>query len=108
MVVLVGAGLLVRTLENLRSIDPGFDTSNVLNFSVDATSTGYKGEQLGQFVPRAARSLQRNPGRAIRQLFRFALAKRRLDVDGFHLHGKPDEKDSDADLCPSARTSFRR
>ena len=49
MVVLIGAGLLVRTLENLRSIDPGFATRNILNFSVDPTLTEYKGEQLGEF-----------------------------------------------------------
>jgi macrolide transport system ATP-binding/permease protein len=37
VVVLVGAGLLVRTLQNLRSIDPGFQIQNVLNFGVDTT-----------------------------------------------------------------------
>ena len=30
MVVLIGAGLFLRTLEKLKSINPGFDTSNVL------------------------------------------------------------------------------
>ena len=37
VVVLVGAGLLVRTLQNLRNTDPGFQTQNILNFGVDAT-----------------------------------------------------------------------
>jgi predicted permease len=46
MVVLVGAGLLVRTLQNLRSIDPGFATNNLLNFSIDPTNAGYKGAQV--------------------------------------------------------------
>ena len=30
VVVLVGAGLLVRTLHKLQTLDPGFDTQNVL------------------------------------------------------------------------------
>jgi predicted permease len=42
VVILMGAGLLVRTLQNLRSVDPGFDTSNVLLFRVDPTLIGYK------------------------------------------------------------------
>lgn len=42
VVVLMGAGLLVRTLRNLRSVDPGFDTNNVLLFSVNPTLLGYK------------------------------------------------------------------
>jgi predicted permease len=42
VVILTGAGLLVRTLQNLRSVDPGFDTSNVLLFRVNPTLIGYK------------------------------------------------------------------
>jgi predicted permease len=46
MVLLAGAGLLVRTLANLETIDPGFDTQNVLLFGTNMTLTGYKGTQL--------------------------------------------------------------
>jgi len=42
VVILMGAGLLVRTLQNLRSVDPGFDTNNVLLFRVNPTLIGYK------------------------------------------------------------------
>jgi predicted permease len=42
IVVLAGAGLLARTLQNLKNIDPGFDTRNVLTFSLDPTLIGYK------------------------------------------------------------------
>jgi predicted permease len=38
----VGAGLLARTLANLRNFYPGFDRDNVLLFSVDPTVIGYK------------------------------------------------------------------
>jgi predicted permease len=46
MVVLVGAGLVVRTLANLKNINPGFDTHNVLLFAVDPTLTGYSGQKI--------------------------------------------------------------
>lgn len=42
MVVLIGAGLFLRTLAKLQSIHPGFDTHNILLFSVDPTLAGYK------------------------------------------------------------------
>jgi len=42
LILLVGAGLLARTLANLRNFNPGFDRDNVLLFSVDPTVTGYK------------------------------------------------------------------
>jgi predicted permease len=42
VIVLVVAGLLVRTLQNLNSIDPGFDTRNVLTFGINPELSGYK------------------------------------------------------------------
>lgn len=42
LVVLMGAGLLVHTLSNLKNIDPGFDTRNILTFSLQPGLSGYK------------------------------------------------------------------
>lgn len=41
VVVLAGAGLVVRSLSNLKAIDPGFDTRNVLQFAISPELTGY-------------------------------------------------------------------
>ncbi len=41
IVVAVGAGLLVRTLQNLRNVDPGFRTENVLLFGINPVLAGY-------------------------------------------------------------------
>ena len=62
IVVLAGAGLLVRTLQNLRNIDPGFDTSNILNFGVDLPLAGYKGTQADIAVGDLQKRLSAIPG----------------------------------------------
>ncbi len=41
-VLLIGAGLFVRSLMNLRGVDTGFDRENVLVIGVDTPSLGYK------------------------------------------------------------------
>ena len=49
LVLLVGAGLFVRTLSNLRAQGPGFDTTNLLTFFVDPARSAYsqpRGERL--------------------------------------------------------------
>jgi predicted permease len=47
ILVLAGAGLLVRTLVNLRSTNTGFDARNILLFDIDARLTRYKDSKLG-------------------------------------------------------------
>jgi predicted permease len=97
VVVLVGAGLLVHTLQNLRNVDPGFNTNNVLNFSVDSTLTGYKGERLGQFSRELRDRFSEIPGVLSAGYTDTLMLRGWLSATSFHLHGKPDEKDSDAD-----------
>ncbi len=47
MTLLVGAGLLLRTMHRFAAIDPGFETKNVLVFALDLRSLGYT-ESKGQ------------------------------------------------------------
>lgn len=42
LLLLVGAGLFVRTLINLQRVDTGFDQEHVLLFKIDTDSIGYK------------------------------------------------------------------
>jgi len=46
LLLLVGAGLFVRTLINMQNLPSGFNQQNVMLFYVDTTTTGYKGAQL--------------------------------------------------------------
>lgn len=41
LLLLTGASQFIRSLENLRSLDPGFRTQNVLQFELDLESTDY-------------------------------------------------------------------
>jgi predicted permease len=97
VVVLVGAGLLVHTLKNLQSIDPGFDSNNVLNFGVDPTLAGYKGDRLGQMFRELRDRFSGIPGVLSVSYSDSPLLSGSLSVSGFHLHGKSDEQESDAD-----------
>jgi predicted permease len=62
LVLLVGAGLFVRTLVNLQRVDPGFDTRNLLLFKVQPALIGYKDERLTQIYERMMERLEAVPG----------------------------------------------
>jgi predicted permease len=44
LLLLIGAGLFVRTLVNLQRVDTGFSQENVLLFQIDTDSIGYKAD----------------------------------------------------------------
>jgi len=62
LLLLVGAGLFVRTLLNLQRVDPGFNTQNLLMFSVSPSLIGYKEERLTQLYERMFERLEALPG----------------------------------------------
>ena len=46
LLLVTAAGLFVRTLENLHSVDIGFNSDKLLVFSLDAAQAGYKDAAL--------------------------------------------------------------
>jgi predicted permease len=62
LLLLVGAGLFVRTLVNLQRVDPGFNTKNLLMFYVSPGLIGYKDERLTQLYVRMIERLEALPG----------------------------------------------
>ncbi len=60
--ILVGSGLLVRTLDRLADRDPGFDTANVLRFAIDPRLVGYEVGAEGALGDRLEAELARLPG----------------------------------------------
>jgi putative ABC transport system permease protein len=62
LVLLIGAGLFVRTLRNLQSIDLGFVADHLVTFSVDPGMAGYKPKQTPALIQRILEQLQSLPG----------------------------------------------
>src|ERR1044071_1255318 len=62
VLLLIGAGLLIRTLRNLQHVDMGFNANNVLLFKVDPSLLGYRDEKLANLYQRAFDRLEAVPG----------------------------------------------
>ncbi len=62
LLLLVGAGLFLRTLVNLQRVDPGFNTRNLLLFGITPGFIGYKDEKLAQLYQQLAERLEGLPG----------------------------------------------
>jgi predicted permease len=62
LLLLVCAGLFVRTLRNLESVGPGFPTDHLLTFRIDPSLNGYSDEETKSFYERLNVNLQTMPG----------------------------------------------
>ncbi|HLX42996.1 MAG TPA: ABC transporter permease [Bryobacteraceae bacterium] len=62
LVLLVGAGLFARSVYNLQAVDPGFKTSNLMSFSIDASLNGYTQPRMKELFVRLEDSLLQLPG----------------------------------------------
>jgi predicted permease len=61
-ILLIGAGLFVRSLSNLMQVDPGFRTSRMLTFSFDLSRSGYDGPRAETFMKTFLERLSTTPG----------------------------------------------
>jgi predicted permease len=62
LLLLVGAGLFLRTLLNLQRVEPGFNTGNLLLFGIQPGLIGYKDEKLLQLYQQMTERLEAVPG----------------------------------------------
>jgi predicted permease len=106
IVVLVGAGLLVRTLQNLRSVDLGFDAHNILIFGIDPTLAGYKGTQADNLYRDLQGRLAETPGVKSASYSMMPLLSNGLMITVFHWPGTPEDQTAESDALDVGRNFF--
>ncbi|HEY1337887.1 MAG TPA: ABC transporter permease [Bryobacteraceae bacterium] len=62
LLLLVAAGLFIRTLSNLNSVELGFNRERILLFAVDARQAGYRDQALTRFLDDLHERLSSVPG----------------------------------------------
>jgi putative ABC transport system permease protein len=62
LILLIGAGLFVQTLRNLRNVDLGFVSEHLVSFGIDPQLAGYSADQVAGLHRRILRTLTALPG----------------------------------------------
>jgi predicted permease len=96
--VLVGAGLFVRTLRNLHDIDPGFDTRNILIFGIDPTLLKYPDLKIRNLYRSLQDQLATLPGVISVSYSSDSLLSGGLWTGGVHVEGQPEKTTSEVDM----------
>jgi predicted permease len=88
LLLLVGAGLFIRTLYNLQHVNLGFNQENLLLFKLQPEQAGYKDERLLQFYQRLFQRLDTLPGVRVATFGRVPLIAQDNYVNGILLPGE--------------------
>ena len=62
VILLVGSGLFVRTMQNLRSVDVGFNPRHLVSFSIAPQLAGYTPERTAALAKQIEQSVEAMPG----------------------------------------------
>jgi predicted permease len=87
LVLLIGAGLFVRTLLNLQRVETGFNEHNLLLFNVSPNLTGYKEERLANLYKQIFERTEAVPGVRAVTFSRLPLLSHSSSSSGFYLPG---------------------
>ncbi len=94
LTALVAAGLLGRTLENLKLVDVGFDRENLTYASVNPWQAGYSPERVGAYADRVREELARLPGVLGVSPIQVRLLQGGGQVSRVNIPGRPDQTGS--------------
>jgi len=88
LLLLVGAGLFIRTLYNLQRVNLGFNQENLLLFRLQPRQSGYKDERLVQFYHQLLARLDNLPGVRAATFARVPLVAKENSANGIVLPGE--------------------
>ena len=87
LVLLIGSGLLIRSLAALYRIDPGFRTTNLICFKLDPTRSGYDWQRGLTFCQQLRTRLRSIPGVTSAAFARVPLLENEVWTNGIVVEG---------------------
>jgi predicted permease len=87
LVLLVGAGLFLHTLQNLRAVQVGFDPRNLLIFNVSPEINGYSQERIAALYEQMKEGLRAVPGVRTVTTSRVVLLSGSTSTSSIHVQG---------------------
>jgi hypothetical protein len=95
LLLLVGAGLFIRTMYNLQRVNLGFNQENLLLFALQPEQGGYKDERLVQFYNQLFERLDNLPGVRSATFGRIPLISHYMYNTGLLLPGETESTGAD-------------
>jgi predicted permease len=102
LVVLIAAGLVVRTLQQLQTMNPGFDSRNALTMSFDLGLQGYEDARGQQFYRQLTERLQSLPGVESATIGSYIPLSLNYNSNNVFVEGKPAERGENAPVAMTA------
>lgn len=92
LVVLIGGGLLVRTMQRLQTMNPGFDPNNALMMSFDVGLQGYDQAHGEQFYQQVLDRVNGLPGIKSAAITSYVPLSVNYSSNGVYIEGQPSER----------------
>jgi len=99
LVVLIAAGLVVRTLQQLQTMNPGFDPNNALEMSFDLGLQGYDEARGQQFYRQLTERVQSVPGVESAVIANYVPLSLNFNSGNVYVEGRPVERGENAPLA---------
>ncbi|MCX5644847.1 MAG: ABC transporter permease [Phycisphaerae bacterium] len=107
LVLLIGSGLLVRSLLSLYRVDPGFRTTNLISFHLDLGLSGYNWQRALAFYPQLQTQLRAVPGVESSAVAQTSLLGGIRTTNGVVVEGyQPREGEDAASYCDSISRDY--